>query len=149
MRRRPGPRLRQQVWERARGCCEYCRSQESLSTETYHVDHIIPTAAGGTTTLDNLALACFGCNSRKQDRTAGPDPHTGRRVDLFHPRRQQWSRHFNWSEDHTQIRARTAVGRATVELLDLNRPAMVRLRGYWVTLGFHPPSSPQRTREGE
>lgn len=132
--------LRRQVWERACGCCEYCGSQESLSTETFPIDHILPLAAGGLTTLENLALACFGCNSRKLAQTHGLDSKTGRRVRLFHPRRQKWLRHFTWGDDGTWIVGRTTTGRATVEALQMNRPAMVRLRGYWRKLSLHPPA---------
>jgi HNH endonuclease len=34
----------------------------------FTVDHIVPLAQGGTTILENLALACFHCNRRKSIR---------------------------------------------------------------------------------
>lgn len=41
------------VFERARGCCEYCRSQARFATQTFAAEHIIPRQAGGRTELDN------------------------------------------------------------------------------------------------
>ncbi|MEK7787389.1 MAG: HNH endonuclease [Chloroflexota bacterium] len=40
-----------------------------FATQSFTVEHIKPRAAGGETTLDNLAWACFGCNGHKQART--------------------------------------------------------------------------------
>ena len=33
--------LRQQVVERARGCCEYCRSEASYATHSFSIEHIL------------------------------------------------------------------------------------------------------------
>jgi 5-methylcytosine-specific restriction endonuclease McrA len=60
--------LRQQVVERAQGSCEYCRSQVRYATQPFSVEQIIPRAKGGATTLENLALACQGCNNHKYDK---------------------------------------------------------------------------------
>ena len=60
---------RQAVLERARGCCEYCKSQVRFATQSFSIEHIIPRHAGGETTLDNLALACQGCNNHKYTKT--------------------------------------------------------------------------------
>jgi hypothetical protein len=88
--------------------------------------------------MENLAFSC-GCNSYKGDRTCARDPQTGRVAALFHPRRQRWSRHFAWSEEFTLIIGRTAVGRATVDALRLNRPELVNLRRVLRAMGEHPP----------
>jgi 5-methylcytosine-specific restriction endonuclease McrA len=48
------------VSERARGCCEYCRSQELFATQAFFVEHIVPRSKGGETDVVNLALACQG-----------------------------------------------------------------------------------------
>lgn len=37
-----------------------------LGKEVPTIDHVIPVAMGGSGSLDNLVLACQGCNSRKQ-----------------------------------------------------------------------------------
>ena len=70
--------LRQRVTERASGCCEYCWSQARYATHAFSVEHIVARARGGTTVLDNLALACQGCNNHKYDKTEAPDPASGR-----------------------------------------------------------------------
>jgi 5-methylcytosine-specific restriction endonuclease McrA len=75
------------VARRARGLCEYCRSPTDYSPQAFSVEHILPRAAGGPTRVDNLALACQGCNNHKFTKTEAPDPTTGEMVPLFHPRR--------------------------------------------------------------
>jgi 5-methylcytosine-specific restriction endonuclease McrA len=82
--------LRQQVEQRANNCCEYCRSQELFSTQTFSLEHIMPRSQNGETSLDNLALACQGCNNFKYNKTQARDPVTNHSVPLFHPRQQLW-----------------------------------------------------------
>lgn len=48
---------------RAKNCCEYCLSQEQFATQRFSIEHILPISKQGKTTLDNLALACQGCNN--------------------------------------------------------------------------------------
>ncbi|MBI4023828.1 MAG: HNH endonuclease [Verrucomicrobia bacterium] len=55
-------RLRRQVVERACGRCEYCNLSQEGQEATFHVDHVVPIAVDGPTTLDNLALACVSCS---------------------------------------------------------------------------------------
>ncbi len=133
------PALRQEVLERAEGCCEYCLSRQDLSVATFHIDHIRPLAKGGRTEIDNLALACPSCNGAKGARIGVKDPQTIRWIPLFHPRRQRWSRHFRWNRDFSQIIGHTVCGRATVEVLEMNRPRLVQMRRHWRILGLHPP----------
>ena len=103
------------------------------------IDHIIPRARGGSDAEDNLWLSCRACNLFKGQQTHGRDPLTGRRVRLFHPRRQRWGRHFQWSADGTMVVGRTATGRATVVALHLNNLVAVTVRQNWVRAGWHPP----------
>ncbi len=107
--------------------------------QSFSVEHIVPRARGGTNTLDNLALACQGCNNHKYLKTEDRDPITGMVVPLFHPRQQRWNDHFVWSEDYTLIIGITPIGRATVEALRLNRPGLVNLRRVLYAMGEHPP----------
>lgn len=132
--------LKQAVQQRANNNCEYCRCLGDYCPDTLTVDHIQPRHAGGKTSLDNLAWACYGCNGRKQGRTQYRDPQTNQTVSLFNPRQQNWSHHFTWNEDQTQIIGQTACGRATTIALDLNRSSLVNLRRLLITVGLHPPS---------
>lgn len=48
------------VWQRDKGCCVKCGSQENLE-----FDHIIPVARGGNNTARNIQLLCERCNRSK------------------------------------------------------------------------------------
>lgn len=133
-------RQRKAVAERARGCCEYCRSQARFAMQPFSVEHIIPQSQGGQTKLDNLALSCQGCNNHKYTKIEGRDPVSGDIVPLFHPRRQRWRDHFVWNDDFTLIIGLTPTGRATVEALRLNREGLVNLRRVLYAMGEHPPA---------
>ena len=140
--RRPAPRQKRLIAERAAGSCEYCRSQERYATQAFSVEHIVPRQSGGRTILGNLALACQGCNNHKYTKTHAPDPVSGAMVPLFHPRRQRWRDHFAWDSTYTVVIGRTPTGRATVEALQLNRAGLVNLRRVLYTMGEHPPVEP-------
>jgi 5-methylcytosine-specific restriction endonuclease McrA len=140
--RRPSTEERRQVEARARGCCEYCRSQARFAVQSFSVEHVEPRSQKGPTTLDNLALCCQGCNNHKYTKTEAPDPLTDQVVPLYNPRRQRWTDHFAWVEDFTRIIGLTPSGRATVEALHLNRPGLVNLRRVLYAAGEHPPAEP-------
>jgi len=57
--------LRQIVFERAQGCCEYCLIPEMLVLATHQIDHVIAEKHDGATVLENLALSCSLCNQAK------------------------------------------------------------------------------------
>lgn len=97
------PQLRKQVKARAAGCCEYCGSQESFSSQSFSVEHIVPRVSGGKTSLSNLALACQGCNNHKYTKTEAFDGISGEMVSLFNPRQHSWAEHFAWTEDFSLI----------------------------------------------
>lgn len=133
------PHLRKQVADRAQGYCEYCWSQERYSPESFSIEHIVPRVSGGQTNLENLALACQGCNNHKYTKIEAVDSVSGKIVLLFHPRKQLWSDHFSWTEDFSLIVGLTPTGRATVEALKLNRGGVVNLRNVLKIIGEHPP----------
>lgn len=130
---------RQYVGERARGCCEYCLSQAQFSPQSFSVEHIQPRSQGGATASDNLALSCPGCNGHKYNKTHAIDPTSNVTAPLFHPRQQLWHEHFGWDENYTTIIGLTPTGRATIEALRLNRPALQNLRLVLYAAGKHPP----------
>ncbi|MGH7492769.1 MAG: HNH endonuclease [bacterium] len=112
------PALRQLVHKRAGGRCEYCLIPETTTFASHEIDHIISQKHGGPTAEGNLALSCVLCNKRKGTDLASVDPATGQIVQLYHPRRDRWRDHFQLSG--TQIIPLTAIGRATIQLLQLN-----------------------------
>lgn len=69
--------LRHLVIQRADNCCEYCSLSQLGQAATFHVDHVIPVVAGGSTTTDNLALACVACSLYKGAKQEIEDPKTG------------------------------------------------------------------------
>ena len=138
--KRVGERARRKVTARARGGCEYCRTPLRYAVQSFSVEHIVPLVKGGDHRLENLALACQGCNGHKHTKTESRDPVSKRSVPLFHPRRQRWADHFVWSNDFTLLLGRTPTGRATVEALRLNREGLVNLRRLLYPTGEHPPS---------
>jgi hypothetical protein len=114
------------VRKRAASRCQYCLMHQSLQGATFHIEHIVPRAKGGTNEFANLALACPSCNLHKSERITALDPATGASVSLFHPNRDSWVEHFRFNE--TWIEGLTAVGRATVAALDFNHPRRQRIR---------------------
>lgn len=131
--------LRERVLAEARGRCAYCRSAEALLGVTFEIDHIVPQSAGGETSADNLCLSCPTCNRYKAARQTALDPLSGENTFLYQPLMQRWSDHFAWSDDGAVIIGLTSAGRATIAALRMNRPVLMQMRHYWVTLGLHPP----------
>ena len=129
--------LERLVWERARGCCEYCLLPQRYTRLAFELDHIVPEKHRGATRASNLALACFACNHHKGPNLAGIDPITGAVVRLFHPRRHSWTRHFRW--EGPILQGRTPGGRATIEVLEINVPYRVRLRADLIEEDVFPP----------
>jgi len=85
---------REMVRQRAAGRCEYCRIHEDDEPYAFHLEHIIAKKHGGRDDLSNLAWSCHSCNLAKGANLSGR-VHS-EVVTLFHPRRQQWNRHFRW-----------------------------------------------------
>lgn len=122
----PGPSesVKAFVKQRAQYRCEYCR----LTAVVFHADHIIPWRlwAGSPEAYHhpaNLACACIYCNSTKQDAVDGPDALSGAQVPLYNPRAPAgaWEDHFAWSDDYREIIPVSAIGRATMAILKMNR----------------------------
>lgn len=132
-------RLRRQVIERAQSRCEYCGLSQAGQEAEFHIDHITPISAAGSTKLENLALACVSCSLRKGARQTALDPQTGNDTALFNPRRDSWPLHFRWQGE--RVIGLTASGRATVNALNMNRPLALAIRSEEALRGRHPPIS--------
>jgi hypothetical protein len=127
------PRLRERVRQRAEGRCEYCHAPEALSRFRFQADHIIAEKHGGVTDMKNLAWAYFRCNSHKGPNVAGWDGGSGATVRLYHPRMDIWKEHFRWSGP--RLVGKTLVGRATIDVLCINRKEAIELRAAWLSEG--------------
>jgi hypothetical protein len=126
------------IAHRAKGCCEYCRMLYDFSPDTFEIEHIISLFQGGTNELINLAFSCGGCNGYKGLKIMAFDPRTEITVNLFNPRTEIWKNHFQWQDDFSIIEGTTPTGRATVELLKLNRKGVVNIRKALYAYGVHP-----------
>lgn len=67
------------------------------------------------------------------------DPHSDSEEPLFNPRRDNWQTHFQW--DGIYLIGLTPTGRATLELLNLNRVLILAIRYEESLHGRHPPPS--------
>lgn len=131
--------LRERVARQARYRCGYCLTQEVVVGTPMELDHIFPYSLGGPTIEENLWLTCSFCNLYKSNRVFAEDPESAQITMIFNPRLQVWKEHFAWVDSGSRVVGVTPVGRATVGLLHLNRPPLVRARRLWVSAGWHPP----------
>jgi 5-methylcytosine-specific restriction endonuclease McrA len=58
---------RRNIYARDHSICQYCGRK--FPTQELSLDHVVPRAAGGRTTWDNLVCACVYCNAKKGGRT--------------------------------------------------------------------------------
>ncbi len=127
------------IRRRAGHACEYCRLPDTIPTP-FEIEHVIPKQHRGPTTLGNLAYSCLRCNRHKGTNLSGIDRLTSstKLVRLFNPRRHKWDKHFRW--DGPRIVGRTPIGRATVEVLNMNDPDRIKVRVELIEEGRFPPS---------
>ena len=104
----------------------------------FEVEHIIPLFRQGTNEESNLALACRSCNLRKGTRVSGIVLDLNNEVQFFHPRQNLWGEHFQIDTEAGMIIGITAIGKVTVENLDMNSSAQVAARKLWIRLGLFP-----------
>ena len=128
--------MRQKVYDRANGKCEYCLLPQSVTAHPHEPDHIVPVQHGGETIVENLALACMRCNRHKGPNIGSYDPVDGQLVAFFNPRTQIWREHFTL--EGGQIIPLTAEGRVTVKILQLNDARRVMERETLIEIGLYP-----------
>jgi hypothetical protein len=135
----PRPRiptkLRRLVIERAHERCEYCLIHQRYRSDSHQIDHIVALKHRGRTNSKNLALACALCNYYKGSDLSTIDPVSGVLTPLFNPRVETWEDHFELAG--TTIVGRTAIGRATVELLRLNEAERLADRQLLIEAGLY------------
>ena len=125
--------LSRAVRVRADGRSQYYLMHESLQGATFYIEHIIPQCKGGRSDLENLVLACPGCNLHKGSRITAIDPATGEDARLFHPIQQLWPEHFRFNG--YQIEGLTGAGRATTASLRYGGSAKMRPDHRWLAFG--------------
>ena len=86
--------LRQRVWERASGLCEYCLLHERDDWLAFQIDHLISRKHGGRTAYSNLALACLDCNLAKGSDLGSLTRRSSVLIPFFNPRKDKWADHF-------------------------------------------------------
>jgi hypothetical protein len=110
---------------------------QTFDVAPHHIDHIIASKHKGPESPDNLALACANCSLGKGSNIAGRDARTRQVIRLFNPRSDVWHVHFRWRG--AVLVGRTAIGRATVEVLNINRSDRIALRQILIEDGLFPP----------
>lgn len=125
--------LRELVRQRANFRCEYCRVPEQLSTHQFEIDHIRARKHHGRTVFSNTCFSCARCNGAKGPNVAGFDPDTEDLVPLFNPRSDDWRDHFCW--EGPVLVGLTAVGRVTIDVLNINEEDRLDQRQQLLRLG--------------
>ena len=118
--------LERLVWQRAKSRCEYCQLPQAFSPLPHAIDHIIARQHHGPTQAENLALACFFCNSYKGPNISGLNPQTGRRCDYSTRGRIDGTAIF-YGVARCLV-GRTHTGVVTIDLLEINRFEAVEFR---------------------
>lgn len=111
---------------------------QALQGATFHIEHVVPSSAGGSDGLDNLCLACPSCNLKKSNRVDVPDSDTGAALRLFNPRTDRWADHFGWNG--AEVVGRTPLGSAMIVAFDLNHSRRVTIREAEAVFGLFPPA---------
>jgi hypothetical protein len=125
--------VRDFVYQRAKGQCEYCLIPEEVTFASHEIDHVIARKHGGLTAQENLALSCSICNKRKGTDLTSIDPEHQQIVPIYNPRKDRWSENFQFHNG--EILPLTSTGRATVRLLQLNRSERIFERNLLVEAG--------------
>jgi hypothetical protein len=99
------------------------------------MEHIISEKHGGTTCLENLALACPYCNRAKVAALGSIDPETRQLTPFFNPKTQNWDEHFNLAA--ATIALLTAEGRVTVTIFQFNHPDRLQERERLLKIGHY------------
>ncbi len=72
------------IYARDAFICQYCGQR--LPSEDLTFDHVLPRAAGGRTTWENIVTCCVPCNATKANRT----PSQARMRLLRNPTKPRW-----------------------------------------------------------
>ena len=112
------PEIRQLVARCANYICEYCLIAEEDAYFRFQVEHITSRKHGGSSEIDNLALACVFCNRHKGSDTASLIPGRNELVRFYNPRTDRWRDHFRLTG--VLIEPLTEIAEATIRILQMN-----------------------------
>jgi hypothetical protein len=129
--------LEERVRRRAKDVCEYCKMPQVFYRSPFQIEHILARKHGGKTVPANLAVACMHCNLHKGPNISGIDPGSRRMTRLFNPRTDDWNKHFEWNG--ATLVGRTAIGRTTVAVLNMNDDEPAAVREALIDEGQFPP----------
>ena len=76
---------RHNIFVRDGSTCQYCARR--LPRSELNLDHVVPRAAGGVTSWQNIVCSCLGCNRRKGGKTPA---QAGMRL-IRRPSRPEWT----------------------------------------------------------
>lgn len=110
------------------GRCEYCHTTQDAVVKLKVVE-IVP---DGSIAFENLCFACDTCRQHKQEAQTSADV-------LFHPRRDYWYEHFQWSPDGMEVVPITPKAQLTIAQLGLNSPEQLARRSQGLREGWHAP----------
>ncbi len=127
---------RQVVSTLANNTCEYCLITEEDAYFRFQVEHIISRKHGGSSELENLALACVFCNRYKGSDIASLIPETNKLIRFYNPRVDRWNEHFRLNG--VVIEPLTEIGEATVRILQMNHDDQILERQVLSRRGRYP-----------
>ena len=130
------PEIRQIVARRANYICEYCLITEEDGYFRFQVEHIISRKHGGSSGIDNLALACVFCNRHKGSDIASLIPGRDELVRFYNPRTERWRDHFRLNG--VVIEPLTEIGEATIRILQMNHDDQILERQVLNRRGRYP-----------
>lgn len=108
--------------------CAYCTMAEAeASAVRFTIDHYVPQNARPdlVDSYENLMWACDECNSRKSDRYP-PEQARSDGYRFFRPDLDLFLDHFE--RDDLTLNSKTRTGWFSIQAMDLNREALMRLR---------------------
>src|SRR5438034_2083618 len=130
------PETRQIVASRANYVCEYCLIAEEDAYFRFQVEHIISRKHGGSSEIDNLALACVFCNRYKGSDIASLIPARNELIRFYDPRSDRWREHFRLNG--VVIVELTEIGEATIRILQMNHDDQILDRQVLNVRGRYP-----------
>ena len=107
--------------------CGYCGVSEKSAGGDLSVDHFRPVSLGGDDSNENLVYACARCNLYKADFLPTSDQLV-RGLRLLHPLLDNVAAHIRPAQHNGYLDPLTETGRFHIEVLHLNRPALIEHR---------------------